>query len=262
MICPIFARPSFPNAPIGNPDENSDWTPDKNVRGRQSKIQNRKSKMYFAQLLPCLLDKLPHKIHQLRRNLQHFLFEPFPILADLEPRMKFHHFLRIGNKLLILGEPNESLPQRRYRIRRRARRHKGHPGHVTAGDIRRFERLVLDPRRRLSEDLGIDLGKRTKLGKIRIAPQDAVGAKKIVIIESSDNTSFDQLRFYSAAVTWDVLIVVLNFVALHGEPCVVAAVVSGHVIVLQSKYVERETKAQILVAVKGQPSGLESLGFS
>ena len=35
------------------------------------------------------------------------------ILADLEPRMKFHHFLRVGDKLLILGEPDERLPQRR-----------------------------------------------------------------------------------------------------------------------------------------------------
>ena len=107
----------------------------------------------------------------------------------------------------------------------------------------------------------IDLGKGTKLGKIRTALDNSIRAEDIVIIDGSDDTSLHQLGFYGPAVTRYVFIMVLNFVALDRKPCVVAAIVPGHVIILQPQYVERKTKAQILVAVKGQSPGFESLGF-
>src|SRR3989454_8961505 len=132
---------------------------------------------YPRWLLPRLLLEVSHKTHQLGRRRQHFLTKPLSILADLESRMKLHHFHRIPDKLFVLGERGEGLPQGRYRLRRRARRHHGHPAHVSAGDIRRLERVVLDPRGRLAENLRIDLGKRAKLGKIRTALQHPVGAE-------------------------------------------------------------------------------------
>ena len=60
---------------------------------------------------------------------------------------------------------------------------------------------------------------------------------------------------------------VLNLVALHGQPRVVAAVVAGDVIVFEPKNVEGQPKTQILVAVERQPAGLKrsaltmSVGF-
>ncbi len=82
-----------------------------------------------------------------------------------------------------------------------------------------------------------------------------------MIIDRSDDAGLYQLRFYNAPVTRYVFIVILNFVALDREPGVVAAVVAGHVIVLQPQYIECETKAQVLVAVKRQSSGLKPLRF-
>ena len=55
---------------------------------------------------------------------------------------------------------------------------------------------------------------------------------------------------------------VLNFVALDGESRVIAAVVSSHIIVLESQDVEGETKAQVFVAIVRQAPGPESLGLN
>ena len=83
-----------------------------------------------------------------------------------------------------------------------------------------------------------------------------------MIINRGDDAGLDQLRLHYTAVTRYIFIVVLNFVALDGEPRVITAVVSSHIIVLESQDVEGETEAQVFVAVIGEPSGSEPLGLS
>ena len=83
----------------------------------------------------------------------------------------------------------------------------------------------------------------------------AVGADQIVIVKRRNDSGFDELRFDHPAVTGNVFIVVLDFIALHREASVVAAVVAGDVIIFKSQDVERETKTQILIAVEGQAAG-------
>ncbi len=181
--------------------------------------------MLSEQLLPRLFDKLPHEIDCLGRSLQHFLTEPLSILADLEPWMKFHNLHGVGNKFFVLGQRGEGLSEGRYRLRRRPRWHHGHAAHVPAGNVRGFKRFVLDPRGSLSKNLGVDLGKRGKLGKIRTAFQNSIGAEDIMIINRGDDAGLYQLRFYNPTVARYVFIVILNFVALNGKPCIVTAVV-------------------------------------
>src|SRR3990172_8966771 len=82
-----------------------------------------------------------------------------------------------------------------------------------------------------------------------------------MIIKRCDNAGLHELRLRSSAVARYAFIVVLDFVALHRESCVVAAIVSGHVVVLDSEDVEGETKAQVFVALEAQASGPETLGL-
>src|SRR5690242_20633292 len=54
---------------------------------------------------------------------------------------------------------------------------------------------------------------------------------------------------------------VLDLVALNREPRVVAAVISRHVIVFESKNIECQPKPQILVTIIGEATGPETLGL-
>ena len=54
---------------------------------------------------------------------------------------------------------------------------------------------------------------------------------------------------------------VLNLVALHRQPRVVAAIVAGHIIVFQAKNEKSQPKPQILITVKAQATCPEALGF-
>jgi hypothetical protein len=69
------------------------------------------------------------------------------------------------------------------------------------------------------------------------------------------------LRLDDATVSRDVFVMILDLVALHREARVGAAVVTGHVIVLEPQNIEGQPKAQILVAVERQAAGSETLCF-
>ncbi len=157
--------------------------------------------------------------------------------------MKSHRLLRLGDKGFILGEGAKGLSHREHRFLRRIRRQQRYAAEVLAGHIRRLEGFVFDPCRRFAENLGVDFGKRIQLRVVRAFSHHSIRGDKVVVIKRRHNAGLHQLGLDNASIARDILVMILNLIALNREPRVVAAVVAGHVVVFQPKNVERQSEA-------------------
>ena len=84
------------------------------------------------------------------------------MFTHLESGMEPHHLHRIGEIFFISRQGCNRLLEGGHSLSRRTGRKQNGASHVRAGDVGYFQRFVLDPRRRIAENLLID----TYLGNV------------------------------------------------------------------------------------------------